>query len=75
MSPNRIGRAVVADDIDAVVAHRVLDGVRNRLLFVHTVQACGDAVVEREAVPGEPATWKQRHGNPLEGAAPVRPGW
>jgi hypothetical protein len=39
------------------------------------MRACGDAAVEREAVPGEPATWKQRHGNPLEGAAPVRPGW
>jgi hypothetical protein len=47
--------------------------VRNRIVLVPPVQACGDVMVEHERVPGEPATAAERGGDSLEHAPPVCP--
>jgi hypothetical protein len=49
------GGAVVADEVDPVVADRVVDGVRDGILLMMAVEAGGDPVVQGERVPGEAA--------------------
>ena len=46
----------------------------DRLLAVHAVVLCREAVVEDERVPGEPSARPERRGDARERAAAVRPG-
>ena len=72
--PEPAGGAVVADEVDPVVADGVMDGVRAGILLVLAVEGGGDPVVEGERVPGEPPGRGERGGDALEGAAAVGPG-
>jgi hypothetical protein len=72
--PEGAPRAVVTDDVDPVVARRVVDRVPYRLLLVLTIEARGYAVVEGKGVPGEAPVWWERGGDTLERVAAVGPG-
>ena len=66
--------AVLDRDVDAVVGRRVVDPVPNRLVLPFAVEPGGDAMVEGERIPSEPATRPKAGGDALEHAASVAPG-
>ena len=66
-------RAIVADNVDPIIARCVPDVVRYKHLLVLTVEARGEPVVEGKGIPGEPPFRPQLDRDALEGAAAVGP--
>jgi hypothetical protein len=58
--PDGAPGAVVEREVDAVVAYRGADCVWYRLVLVNALEPRGDAVLERNGVPGEPAVRLER---------------